>query len=300
MVHAAGSTEELEKLSALVSGRPELVRPFLLAFRRVLHEDENGGAVQKLLALGVRVPALKQGIVITLSTESAQSSVDKFLQSRSLHSLVGLANDYPQLATPIAAEICRQIETTSDVVASEARLAAASRSSTLAQALSSDILAEGSKPLLHAMLTSDDSDVRRTAAGYLATLGLSADASKSIASDIAAALAFTPTATQSPWAGGALFIPNISWQAAEAHRLVDNLIRWHLWADRNKDSDVQRQITNNLNSVTLAQAAKYQITAYSHTEAWLKSWKKVVGVKAMRELLAQQSSEDEYADLLLD
>ena len=300
MVHAAETTEELEELSQLVTGRPELSRSFLIAFRRLLREEAGGETVQSLLALGSRIPVLKQGVADAMAAESAQSLFNEHLQSRTMHSLVGLASEYPQLATPIAMEVCERIESSSGVDRFEARLVAASRSSTLATALSRDVLADGAKPLIHAMFRAEDLDVRRTAAGYLATLGQSPDVSPSISSEIVAALEFTPSAKQTPWEGGALFIPNIPWQDQGAQDLVDNLMRWQLWAARNEDAETQQQIRINLNSVSLASAAKYQVAAYSSTTAWLKSWKQVVGAKAMRELLAEQAAEEKYAEVLLD
>ena len=300
MVQAASTTEELEEMSRLVGNKPELARPILLAFRRLPREEEESETVESLLALGRRVPLLKQGVADALSTESTQAVVDEYLRSQSFQSMVSLANEYPQLARSIATAFCRQVEDDKGVDRFEACLVAASHSSILAQTLSRELLSDGAEPLLRGMLQSDDAGARRSAAGYIATLGQSPANSQPIAAQVAAAFKFEPSAKQPPWQGGALFIPSIRWQTAEARTLVDNLIRWHLWAERNADHTVQRQIDTNLRSVTLSQVAGYPANVYSTTKGWLESWKRVVGAKEMRRLLAEQGAEADYAELLLE
>ena len=134
----------------------------------------------------------------------------------------------------------------------------------------------------------------------MAALGQQPDKARSVANSIVEALRFDPTAKQPPWHDGPLFLPSISWQPEEAKALVGNLMRWHLWADRHKDDDARRKINTNLQSVSLANAAGYQIASSPATEAWLRSWKQVVGAEELKKLLAEQDAESEFAGLLAD
>ena len=300
MVHAARTRGELEELSLLVRGRPELTRPLLLAFRRHLRDSEGGESIAGLLSIGRSTPQLKQGIAEALSTESVRTTLDEYLQSHTLDQLTSLAEEYPQLGEQIAAEVCRQEGASGKLDSFELRLVAASRSPVLAKSLGPELISSGAEPLVLAMMQSKHPTVRRTAAGYVATLGQTNNTSRSTAAVVVGALKFDPSAEQPPWHDGPLFIPSIPWQTEEARELVGNLIRWHLWADRNKDEVVRQQIYINLQSVTLAGAAGYQITHSPYTEEWLKSWKRVVGTKEVKQLLAEQHAESDFAGLLVD
>ena len=77
-----------------------------------------------------------------------------------------------------------------------------------------------------------------------------------MAAAVAEALEFDPAAKNVPRLGGPLFVPGIAWPQEEARLLVGNLIRWHLWAERNDRSEEVRQIYNNLRSVALSGAAR--------------------------------------------
>ncbi|MDA1050063.1 MAG: DUF2330 domain-containing protein [Planctomycetota bacterium] len=300
MVHGARTRGELEELSLLVRSRPELTRPLLLAFRRHLRDSEGGESIEGLLSIGRSTPQLKQGISDALSAENVRASLDKYLRSQSLDQLTNIAGEYPQLGDQIAMEFCRQLEASDGLDPFEARLVTASRSPVLAKSVGPSLVSAGAEPLVRAMLQSNTTLVRRTAAGYVATLGQTSESSGPLAASVVAALKFDPSAKQAPWHNGPLFIPSIPWQQPEAQELVGNLIRWHLWADRNKEEVVRQQIYINLQSVTLASAAGYRITHSPYTEEWLKSWKRVVGAKELKQLLAEQDAEGDFATLLDD
>ena len=95
-----------------------------------------------------------------------------------------------------------------------------------------------------------------------------------------------------------MFIPGIQWQSNDARVLVDNLIRWYLWADENELDAVQQQINNSLLSPMLARVVGYQVPIGYATVDWLKSWKRVVGKAELQSLLAEQQLEGKYAESL--
>ena len=142
----------------------------------------------------------------------------------------------------------------------------------------------GSKPLVGAMVKSTNQNVRRMAAGYLASV------QGDVASQVIKAYAFRKGAKKVPWDGGALFLPGIKWSKKDARALVGNLIRWHLWAEINGKQDLQKQIHNNLRSVQLVRAAGYRNPSWQPigTDKWLQTWGKVVGRRGIRAILKQQ------------
>jgi HPt (histidine-containing phosphotransfer) domain-containing protein len=235
-----------------------------------------------------------------VQTWAAAAMIEAASSTSELEELSRLVNSQPELSRPLLLAFERRVREQEGLDAFETCLAAASRSEVLAKSLAPELISAGAEPLVRAMLRSDNLTERRTAAGYVATIGQTPGKSRSVAASVVAALKFDPSAEQAPWHNGPLFIPSVPWQQQEAQELVGNLIRWHLWAQRHENEFIRRQINTNLRSVTLAGAAGYQIANSPSTEAWLQSWKEVVGTKELKQLLAEQGAEGDFADLLLD
>jgi len=298
MIKAARSDDELDELSQLVINHPALIQPFAAAFRERLRQKEVGASIEALLKIGSRSPLLRQSIADELSTESAHPILLAFLRSQEKDALLALASQYPGVGSPFAAEYCRRIEEKEGLDTVESQLVAASRSSVIAQSVGRAVLSAGSQPLIRAMLQSKKQDVRRQAAGYLASLAQSPDQAEVVVADIVKDLKFDRSSKEPPWHGGPLFVPGIQWKSNDARKLVDNLIRWHLWADENELAAVQQQVNNNLRSLMLARVAGYQVPSSSESIEWLKSWKRVVGREELERLLSEQHLEEKYSELL--
>ncbi|MEO8497634.1 MAG: HEAT repeat domain-containing protein, partial [Planctomycetota bacterium] len=234
-----------------------------------------------------------------VQTWAAAAMIAAASTTKELEELSQLVNGQPALSRPLMLAFQKQVRKQEGVDAFETTLLAASRSAVLAKSLAPEIMSAGPERLVREMLRSDNLDVRRTAAGYVASLGQQPDNARSVSSSIVAALRFDPTAEHSPWHNGPLFLPSIPWQTEDARALVGNLMRWHLWAHRHGEDEVRRQIDTNLQSVTLAGATGYQITNSPDTQEWLRSWKHVVGAEELKQILTEQGAEGDFAGLLL-
>ena len=98
-------------------------------------------------------------------------------------------------------------------------------------------------------------------------------------------------ATKVLWEGGALYVPNLSWQPTEAKLLVGHLIAWHLHCDRNGQSSEQQQVYNNLRSVQLHRPAGLSWPE-NDTPSLLRQWSAVAGQAALRSMLEAQGAQD--------
>ena len=81
---------------------------------------------------------------------------------------------------------------------------------------------------------------------------------------------------------------DLTYQHARA--LVSDLISWHLWCDIRGRKGEQKQVHNNIRSLSLARAAGYQGPGWQDigTAEWLTIWGKAVGRKEIERMLKQQ------------
>lgn len=197
-----------------------------------------------------------------------------------------LIQTFPALGRPIGIRIVEEMNKDGAEVNPEKMIQATLRVPQLVQGLAPAIIAFGPEKLVSVVYESSDNNIRRTGAGYLGTLA-QAGQGTDVSNAVIAAVEFDPQATDVPWAGGALFIPNIQWDKDNSRALVGNLIRWHVWCDMNNKGEEQNQIHNNIRSVALIQAAGYANPGWNNvgTVQWLQSWKQAVGNDGIRELL---------------
>ncbi|MEM9494293.1 MAG: hypothetical protein AAGC55_34425, partial [Myxococcota bacterium] len=172
-----------------------------------------------------RQPALVQTWAAAARVELARS-LDE------LNTLSTLGNRFPAVRRPLGLRAVELAGRLRGDKAAEAMLLAAARNPQMGNELQGRILALGSKPLTRAMVRSGDTNVRRMAASYLGALANRGD--KTVARRVVSALRFRPGAKAEPWQGGALFLPALKWSQADGRALVGNLLRWHLWAERNQ------------------------------------------------------------------
>jgi len=198
--------------------------------------------------------------------------------------LASLAQQFPAVSRPLGLRIVAELATVKGWQGAEAAIAAVNTVPGIAPQLNKAIVAMGSKSLVGAMTKSTNQNVRRTAASYLASV------KGDVTGDVIRAYRFRSKATQVPWHGGPLYVPGVTWSQKDARALVGQLVRWHLWADLNKQPDLQKQIHNNLANAQLVRAAGYTSPGWRPvaTERWLEAWGKVVGRREIRKLLAQQ------------
>ena len=239
-----------------------------------------------------RIPGERAGQVLTLIQDRTNTSglvrvwaaaarVQRASTLAELATLAPLAASMPALQRPLGTRATALVD--DDATAADL-IALSQATPALQQALAEPILARGVTPLLTVMFTHADTATRRTAAGYLGTLG-ARDASA--AATIAAAYAWTPKSETLLWSGGALYVPNLSWQQAEARVLVGHLVAWHLHCDRLGLTGERQQVYNNLRSVQLHRPAGLPWPSESTPEL-LRQWSGVVGAPVIAGMLERQ------------
>ena len=139
--------------------------------------------------------------------------------------------------------------------------------------------------LVETMITHDNMEVRRTAAGFLATM------SRTDANVLDATIRgydFTPGVAEVPWTGGPLYIPAAQWGSDTARELIENLISWHLYCQLNNLQGEQQQINNNLRSVGFVNAAGYDAwNLPQDTDGLLVFWGQNEGSRALSRILGE-------------
>jgi hypothetical protein len=208
--------------------------------------------------------------------------------SKELLALAALSSRFPALNRPLSKRLVKAFANRKGPQAAEQMIAATARLYQLRRVLAPAIIALGAKPLVKVLVSSKNQQVRRYAASYLGNIGLKDYAG--VAKRVIRAYRFRPRAQQVPWHGGPLFVPGLRWKRAEARKLVDALVRWHLWADVQGKPQLKKPIHNNLRSLSLARIAGYRSPGWRmvDTERWLQIWGKAIGRAKLRSLLLQQ------------
>ena len=207
---------------------------------------------------------------------------------------------FPAVGRPVGMRIVDQLGSDGQGASPQQLIGITLKIPKLQAALAPAIMALGSEKLTTVLTTASDLNVRRQSAAYLGTLAAQGD--KTIGKAVAKVYAFDADADDVAWKGGPLFVPGIQWSKEDARALCGNLIRWHLWCDRNSKTAEQKQIHNNLRSLGLARAAGYQSPGFREvgTVGWLTAWGKAVGRDELEKLLKEQGADKskKYANVL--
>jgi len=233
-------------------------------------------------------------------TWSAAARVQMTDTTEELIAKAELVKQFPALGRPIGMRLVEALNKDGEEVSAEGVLQVSLQVPQLQQALAPAILAMGSDQLSEVLVTAADQNVRRQAAAYLGTLAGQGD--KGVGKAVIERYSFDAEAEDVAWNGGPLFVPGLQWNKEDAQALVGNLIKWHLWCDVNGKAAEQKQIHNNIRSLSLASAAGYKSPGFNEidTASWLKIWKEAAGKAAVAEILKEQKLEDnpKYAKLL--
>ena len=221
-------------------------------------------------------------------TWAAAGRVQMASTTDELLKLAELIPQFPALGRPIGLKLIAELNRKGEDVSAEQLLAITLKVPQLQQSLTPAILALGVAPLVEAMATANDQNVRRQAAAYLGTLANQGE--DAVPAAVIEAYKFDPKAADVPWKGGPLFIPALQWKKKDAQALVGHLVAWYLWCERNNKKQHQRAIHNNLRSIQLAAAAGYQSPGFQQvgTDRWLLIWGQAVGKRRLQKLLDEQ------------
>jgi acyl-CoA-binding protein len=235
---------------------------------------------------------------VLVRTWAAAGRINRAEDPNELFDLAKLQSTFPALDRPLKLRFTALVSSGKGMSAGQL-LELSQRMPQLAQMISGPLLAGGAAPLVDVMAHGANDNLRRQAAAYLGSLAQSKGVDE-VADAVAEAYRFDGDAKDVPWSGGALFVPGIQWPKAAATRMVRDLVAWHVWCDVRGKSDNQKQIHNNIRSLSLAGVVGYQSPGWNdiNTEAWLRVWAKFKGKAAVRKLLRQQDAEKRYRKLL--
>ena len=292
-------TAAVEKIATFAARDPESRRAAVRSLEQLANSEgeypTRGWAIAALSEIpGQDVEEMLLGIqsdpqqAELVRTWAAAARVSRVRSAAALIEKADLIAKFPALARPIGKRLVTQLTKDSKNTSPAALLALGLRVPTLGQALAPLILAAGPEKLTEVMLHAKDQQVRRQAAAYLGTLA--AAGNRQVATEVTNACRFDPQAKEVPWNGGPLFLPALTWQRNEARTLVGNLIRWYLWCDRHGMAEVEQQIHNNLRSLSLANAARYESPGWQPAGAilWLKTWSAAAGRGEVERILKEQ------------
>jgi hypothetical protein len=182
-----------------------------------------------------------------------------------------LGERFVELSTPAALECLIRVGT---------------QNRALQKPLGGSIAAAGADRLVDVMLSAENREVRRGAAGYLG--GLSAKGDAEVAEKIIDALRFRSRAKRVPWSGGPLFLPGLQWPADDARELSTQLMKWLVFCEHDHRGAEVQQILNNLRSWQLMQSAGYEWPQSHDAEGWLHMWGKKFGRQELVAMCAEQ------------
>ena len=117
----------------------------------------------------------------------------------------------------------------------------------LSQALAAFFSSASPLDFANVSFTAKEDNIRRLATGYLASLG---NNDETVPATVIKRLKFDSAATDYPWAGGALFLPSLQWNRADAEQLFLHLSLWMLLAEKQEDSATKQQLLNNLGDLS--------------------------------------------------
>ena len=306
---ATKAIEELRQASRKSEEeRESIVSQLLTVVRTDKNIAKRGWAIAALGAIGgqdvdeyllnVHADESQKKIVRTYAAAARVS------MTRTVNGLIEKANlipKFPALGRPIGMRIVEKLGSSKEEVKPEKVIDVTIRVPQLSSALAPMIMAYGPEKLTEVMHHTDNANVRRMAAGYLASLAQGGETEK-VAKQVIESLKFDTGRMSVPWDGGPLFLPGIQWAKKDATQLVDHLIRWYLWCDINGKTDQTRQIHNNIRSLALARAAGYKSPGWRETsvQTWLKTWGSVVGKEGLQKILEEQNAAEipKYAQVL--
>ncbi|MDH3718109.1 MAG: DUF2330 domain-containing protein, partial [Planctomycetota bacterium] len=285
IAHAAEGDQQRERVVKLLTGVAREEEKLAKRGWAIAALGGIGGQDVDELLLNIHADSKQPDLV---RTWAAAARVTMTRTAAGLLEKAALIQQFSALGRPIGMRLVEQLNSGSGEVSPESLIGVTLKVPALAQALAPAVLALGSDKLTDVLTSASDQNVRRQSAAYLGTLAAQGD--DTVSQKVIDAYKFDNEASDVTWKGGPLFLPGINWQKDNARALVGNLIRWHLWCDRNNHRAEQTQIHNNIRSLGLARAAGYQSPGWQEadTVTWLTAWGKAVGRAEIESILKEQ------------
>ena len=253
----------------------------------VLALVENGSAD----AVGVLLDIESQGRAPELvRTWAAAGAVQSAKSLDELSKMSDLLTRHAALERPFRLAATSMMDGDANV---EAMLVFSVKSPKLRDAFSQTLARADASEMANVMFAHENNEVRRLAAGYLASRN---DA----AADVIDVYRYQSDGAQVPWQGGALYVPSLGWSRGQAKTLMGHLTAWHLHCDRHGLDQEKQQIFNNLRSVGIWRQAGSSQRPANDTLTLLQQYAKLVGVQTVASMLKAQGvrHDPKYAGVL--
>jgi len=227
-------------------------------------------------------------------TWAASARLQRASTMRELVEQSVFVNQYPGLDRPFKQKVSGLLDGSESL---EELMQLSANFPQLSAQIGQSILAADTSELVELIYHGKDNNIRRQAASYAAAQAQGDP--EVVGAAIIGALTYrggTP-----PWAGNALFIPNVGWTAPQGQELVGELIRWSVYCSEDKELTAERQqIWNNLMSVGLLYTAGYNGSIPSDPIGMVKRYGEVMGKSAMRDMIRDLglSEDPRYAKLI--
>jgi hypothetical protein len=244
---------------------------------KALSEIDDAGAEAALIRLhdDTGLPGLIQAWAAAGRVSRAQT-LDELL------ALAPLTVRFPALSRPMKLKLSSVEGGVGDVGGAMAMMVA---DPSLQSVLAPLVMEQPPDALVAVMITHENMEVRRTAAGFLATMSRT---DVTVLDATIRGYAFQPGAESVPWAGGPLYIPSAQWGSDTARDLIGNLISWHLYCELNKLPAEQQQINNNLRSVGFVGTAGFNAWQLPQdTDGLLVFWGQNAGSRELARMLGE-------------
>ena len=290
-------------LEELISKKQEAVPALIGEAMEAKDIEARGWAIAGLAEIG-GADAEKTLVKLTddakapmlVRTWAAAGRINMAKSLDEIAALAPLAQTYPAVNRPLTMKVTALAS--SGKMSAETLLSLAVTNPSLQQILAEPIMNVGIDPLVDVMAHSTNTkngDLRQQAAAYLGAIaGRQGKAGNELVGDaVAKVYKFDPKATDVPWAGGPLYVPNIGWDKQFATKLTRTLVAWHVWCgEKGREAD-QKKLHHNLNSYNLAVLVGYQFPGWGTENAdWLPIWGKAVGKKETAKILEEQGLEN--------
>jgi hypothetical protein len=273
----------VDQLKGLALERQDTVaRGWAIAALGYIGDENAKAALKKIAADG------KNSQLVRTWAQAAQIEAAKNFDE--LVALAPLANSQRALMRPLQKRM--------SVLAADANvedlLTMAISNYQLQPSLTGPILDRGAEPLVTAMATSKNQQVRRQAAAYLGTLANRVGV-ETVAKLVIDRYRFKKGAKDVAWAGGPLFVPGIQYDQKNARKLVTELLKWHVWCDMKGKAPQQQQIHNNIRGVGIARMGGYPPQlGRTDVHTWLRVWKDTVGASKVKAMLKEVGAPAKY------
>ena len=290
-------TKAAESVKALVNIGEPAVKSLQVLVTQSKDVTAKGWGIQAISqipeasALSLLQDIEKSDQDVLFKTWAIAGIINRTKSKEELLELVSYVSSYPALKRPFAL----QLERLSGDLNALQMLELIEKIPALQETFASLIVKSEPKLLIDVTLTHADMKLRRQSAGYLASMGRS---NSSTIPALLKAYDFTPSVSEVVWKGGPLYVPSINWDKENGIALFAHLLSWHIFCEEQSLRSQQRQVYNNMRSLTLLRAIGMPRFIQNNTGRIIKAFTPVYGKRKMQVLLEEQKVYQKYSSFV--